>query len=234
MQWAAEISPLFAVELAVDDEPSSWRPATALCAAGPELLGLVAMVGERLGAREQRVAASLTLMGYAARLVSPTAAVLLRAGLLLDVRPAAVRWRYRREAGFQLAMPAVTASPVGAAEAAAAAWSSGVVDGHLRLVVESVRQVTPIAAGLLWGNVASSLAGALRTLALDGGVPVAACRAAGDAMLARGPLRGTGELTTDRGRLSFVRRSCCLYYRLPGGGLCGDCPLPRTGGAGRR
>ena len=23
----------------------------------------------------------------------------------------------------------------------------------------------------------------------------------------------------------FVRRSCCLYYRLPAGGKCGDCAL---------
>ncbi|MGH3410268.1 MAG: (2Fe-2S)-binding protein [Streptosporangiaceae bacterium] len=25
--------------------------------------------------------------------------------------------------------------------------------------------------------------------------------------------------------LGFRRHSCCLYYRLPGGGLCGDCAL---------
>ena len=24
---------------------------------------------------------------------------------------------------------------------------------------------------------------------------------------------------------AFTRRTCCLYYRLPGGGLCGDCVL---------
>jgi ferric iron reductase protein FhuF len=23
----------------------------------------------------------------------------------------------------------------------------------------------------------------------------------------------------------FLRNSCCLYYRLPDGGLCGDCVL---------
>ena len=30
--------------------------------------------------------------------------------------------------------------------------------------------------------------------------------------------------------LSFRRRSCCLYYRLPGGALCGDCGLARPSG----
>ncbi|TDC76951.1 ferric iron reductase, partial [Actinomadura sp. 7K507] len=23
----------------------------------------------------------------------------------------------------------------------------------------------------------------------------------------------------------FVRHNCCLYYRVPGGGMCGDCGL---------
>ena len=35
-------------------------------------------------------------------------------------------------------------------------------------------------------------------------------------MLAEGPLAGTGRRLRD-GR--FARRSCCLYYRLPGAGV---------------
>ncbi|MEU7551440.1 (2Fe-2S)-binding protein [Streptomyces sp. NPDC044571] len=27
--------------------------------------------------------------------------------------------------------------------------------------------------------------------------------------------------------MAFVRRSCCLYYKVPGGGFCGDCVLRR-------
>ncbi|MEU4231576.1 (2Fe-2S)-binding protein [Nonomuraea sp. NPDC026600] len=26
----------------------------------------------------------------------------------------------------------------------------------------------------------------------------------------------------------FVRRSCCLYYRLPSGGECSDCAFPAS------
>jgi ferric iron reductase protein FhuF len=37
-----------------------------------------------------------------------------------------------------------------------------------------------------------------------------------------GPLAGTGRRLPD-GR--FVRRSCCLLYRLPGAGTCLDCIL---------
>jgi ferric iron reductase protein FhuF len=36
-------------------------------------------------------------------------------------------------------------------------------------------------------------------------------------------LAGSGGIIS--GDLGFRRRSCCLFYRLPGGGTCGDCPL---------
>lgn len=40
---------------------------------------------------------------------------------------------------------------------------------------------------------------------------------------------GTGTFLHEEGLgVAFVRRSCCLYYQVPGGGLCGDCVL-RTG-----
>jgi hypothetical protein len=42
-------------------------------------------------------------------------------------------------------------------------------------------------------------------------------------LLATGMLRRAGQLTG--GGLEFRRNSCCLYYRVPGGSLCGDCSL---------
>ncbi|MEV0504296.1 (2Fe-2S)-binding protein, partial [Streptomyces spectabilis] len=36
-------------------------------------------------------------------------------------------------------------------------------------------------------------------------------------------LRSTGTLDGT----AFRRRSCCLYYRCPNGGLCGDCCFDR-------
>jgi ferric iron reductase protein FhuF len=40
-------------------------------------------------------------------------------------------------------------------------------------------------------------------------------------------LLGLGELSATAAQLSpsFRRASCCLLYRLPGRGLCGDCVL---------
>jgi ferric iron reductase protein FhuF len=184
---------------------------------------LIDAVGARLGRPERRVAASLVVLGYAARLVGPTLAVLLRDGLLLDARPDRVRYDYT-DLGFRLALPDPRGWR-GEPDALRAAWCATVLDGHLALLVDAVRTEVPVAAGLLWGNVASGLTGALRALAGSVAVPLDTCLATGLALLDHGPLRGSGSLAVHSGRLAFRRRSCCLYYRLPGGGTCADCCL---------
>ena len=96
---------------------------------------------------------------------------------------------------------------------------------------EGVRSATAqrdfVNATLARADVASGLAGALRALVQSGTVPLADCRATGLELLDHGPLRDSGILTVHSGQLAFVRRSCCLYYRIEGGGLCGDCALAR-------
>ena len=204
------------------------RPAGDLCAPGGDTAAatdLVQAIGSWLGTDERRVAASLVVLGYAARLVGPAVAVLLRDGLVVDLRPDRVRYTYRPAEGFRLGAPEPTGWR-GPPEPLRAAWCEVVLDGHLGPLIDGVRRVVPVAAGLLWGNVASGLAGALRALAAHGDVPASRCHAAGRALLAHGPLRGSGELRLTGAQLSFRRRSCCLYYRLEGGGTCGDCPLP--------
>ncbi|MFI2643924.1 (2Fe-2S)-binding protein [Streptomyces sp. NPDC018610] len=39
---------------------------------------------------------------------------------------------------------------------------------------------------------------------------------------------GTGTVTGTSTGATFRRRSCCLYYRVPGGGVCGDCCFARA------
>jgi ferric iron reductase protein FhuF len=99
-----------------------------------------------------------------------------------------------------------------------------------------------LADGLLWGNAASALAGALGVLTaarpdlreqaaevasalLDTGL----LRGTGD-LRGTGELSGTGDLDVSGAGLGFRRRSCCLFYRLPGGRLCADCFLTRPPG----
>jgi ferric iron reductase protein FhuF len=195
---------------------------------GP-VVDLIDAVAGWLDHAERRVAASLAVLGYAARLVGPTLAVLLREGILLDVRPHQVHYEFTPQRGLTLTLthPAGWHTPP---QHHAQAWCAGVVDAHLRPLVHAVRADTPVAAGLLWGNVASGITGALRALADQGTVPLGRCHAAGLAILDHGPLRGSGTLTIHDARLAFRRRSCCLYYRLDyyrlnGAGTCGDCPL---------
>jgi ferric iron reductase protein FhuF len=202
--------------LSFAESVESGRPAADLAAAVPALLSAVARAS---GAREPRVAASLVVLGYSARLLGPSVAVLLRDGVLLDVAPARVRFGYAPGTGFQLALP----SPRGVCgPGLAARWREVVVDDHLAMVVAAVRAQVRVAVPLLWGNVASGLVGTLAALVCADVATVDTCVAFAADALAGGPLAGTGELD---GTLRFRRRSCCLYYRVPGGGYCGDCPF---------
>ena len=108
-------------------------------------------------------------------------------------------------------------------------------------VVAAVRARAAVAERVLWGNVASSVASARQLVAAVR--PDAAPRAAdvGRHLLTTAPFAATATLRDpappDVG-WTFQRRSCCLYYRVPGGGICGDCvlrrPVRRTRTAGDR
>ncbi|MGI5228392.1 (2Fe-2S)-binding protein [Actinoallomurus sp. CA-142502] len=211
----ARIGPFFSV----DTDPGIaghplWRPFTEL--AGRALPDQIAAVRARLGTGEERVAASLLFQGIAGRLWSPVLAAAVEHGVLPDLDPARTYWRAASPGPVLLAAP----EPPGLV-ADASAVHRVVVDRHLRPLVSALREVTPVAEGLLWGNAASALAGALTVLAgARPGSTAPADRLVRE-LLEVPPLRGTGEL----GPRGFQRRSCCLYYRVPGGGLCGDCAL---------
>ncbi|MCW2864367.1 MAG: hypothetical protein JWP48_6075 [Actinoallomurus sp.] len=211
----ARVGPFFAVDTDPDiaDHPL-WRPFTELH--GRALPAQVAAVRAKLGTDEARVAASLLFQGIAGRLWSPVLAAAVEHGVLPDLEPARTYWRAASPGPVLLAAP-----EVGGLSPDPAAVRRVVVEGHLRPLVAAVRALTPVAEGLLWGNAASALTGALAVL--SGARPASAApgRRLVEELLGTPPLRGTGTL----GPRGFLRRSCCLYYRVPGGGLCGDCAL---------
>jgi hypothetical protein len=211
----ARVGPYFSVETSRDvaGHPP-WRPFTELC--GPALAEQVAGVLARLGTDEARVAASLLFQGVAGRLWSPVLAAAAGHGLAPDLDPAATYWRVASPGPVLLAAPGA-----GRVGADAASVRRVVVERFLCPLVEAVLAVTPVAEGLLWGNAASALAGALAVLARARPEVSGPAGRLVEELLARPPLRGTGTL----GPLGFRRHSCCLYYRVPGGGLCGDCAL---------
>ncbi|WP_020657194.1 (2Fe-2S)-binding protein [Streptomyces sp. Amel2xE9] len=188
----------------------------------------VRRVAAGIGAREPRVAASVAHQALAARLWSVALGCAVRYGRLPDLDPRLLRWDPAGSAPEDLWLTEVRERPADPATLAGA-----VLHGHLEPLAAALRARHGPAAGLLRGNAASALAGAARQLARwarENGDPEAAgrTRALAADLLAHPLLAGAGTLTAHGTDLAFRRRSCCLYYRVPGGGVCGDCCFARV------
>ncbi|WP_333777997.1 (2Fe-2S)-binding protein [Streptomyces sp. IBSBF 3136] len=220
------------------------------------LTSRVATVADRLRTGEARVAASIAHQGLAARLWSTALACAALYGRVPDLGPALLCWDGAAPAPDDLWLTEVREAPGGPG-----ALAETVLHGHLRPLGEALTARYGVAAGLLWGNAGSALAGAARELdrwaRVHGRTDVAErTRLLTDGLFAHPLLRTTGTRTTgptaarttgptaarttgtasDRATgtrtvAAFRRRSCCLYYRVPGGGVCGDCCFSRPPGS---
>ncbi|MFJ6700228.1 (2Fe-2S)-binding protein [Streptomyces sp. NPDC091272] len=177
-------------------------------------------VAARLRAPERRVAASIAHLGIVARLWS----VALGSAALYDAVPdlaaEGLLWDPDGSAPDDLLLVA----PVRELRVSAATLRTTVLQGHLVPLAEAFRRDGNISSQLLWGNAGSALAAAvsqLRLWARDMDRPEVGRRAATIAheLFALPELKSTGALKAG----AFRRNSCCLYYRCPAGGLCGDC-----------
>ncbi|MGW4550179.1 (2Fe-2S)-binding protein [Streptomyces violaceorubidus] len=189
----------------------------------------VRRVAVALGAAETRVAASVAQQGLAARLWSVTLACAVLYGHVPDLDPRLLHWDPGATAPDDLWLTEVHALAGDSATVAEV-----VLTTHLAPLTEAVYARYGVARGLLRGNAASALAGAGRELdrwaRRHGRTDTAArARSLTADLLAHPLLAGTGTLTGT----SFRRRSCCLYYRVPGKGVCGDCCFPSPPGPGR-
>lgn len=208
---------------------TGWQPAELLYAtngggagAGKHRSALDAILDDtatRLGGCERRVAASLLFQGYAARLLSPQVGCMVTMGCVPAVPAARLSWRRPDTQVVELG------SVPGAGWRGPADVLIGLVltqsfDEHLRPLATALRARVPIPASLLRDNAASALIGALR---LIDGTTAAGWRFLAGQALDHPLLRGAGTIGFDES--AFVRRSCCLYYRVDNGGICGDCPL---------
>jgi hypothetical protein len=198
--------------------PAQARPLRALVD-GPDVLAdrvlatrraLAARAGVPVAAIEPRAAASTLHLGLAARIASPVLAaeVVHGAGLPLDLDRLRID-----EADGALSLAADGAAPLPAEQ---------VLSDVLVPLVDAFGRAS-VSRRVLWGNVAAAFAGAAGVLGALEPVTAPSGRAVVDRLLRRPRLDGTGAWTES----GFRRASCCLYYRLPGGGLCGDCVLRR-------
>ncbi len=181
------------------------------------------MVADALHAPEPRIAASVAQQGLAARLWSAALGCAVLYGRIPDLDPRLLCWDPDGSAPDDLWLTRLRPLPGDAATLA-----DTVLHAHLEPLTAALHTRHRVATGLLWGNAASALAGAARQLDLwaraDGRPEVAArTRTLTTALLGHPLLADTGTLTGT----AFRRRSCCLYYRLPGGGVCGDCCFTR-------
>jgi hypothetical protein len=102
------------------------------------------------------------------------------------------------------------------------AFPSVILDGLVGPILSAFQREYRLSTKVLWGNVASGLAGAAGMIGRPEAFDLV------DDVLRVPPLRGTGEFFRPDpavDRRFFVRRSCCLFYRIPGAGTCGDCVL---------
>jgi hypothetical protein len=211
----------------------AWRRFTALTEE-PAVLGqrvdaVARAVADRAGIEVDRVdrrsAASLTHLGLTARLVCPPLGAALLGGMLLDLDASRLWWRDVL-GPVPLALPEPTGRPIGSADVAtaAAALASDLSDGPVAALVEAVAAVG-VSRKILWGNVASAVAGARAGLVAAAPEHAPRIRATVEGLLAMGAFAGAGAFSGPAAARRFRRNSCCLYYRVPGGGYCGDCVL---------
>ncbi|MFJ9537382.1 (2Fe-2S)-binding protein [Streptomyces sp. NPDC101225] len=224
---AAPQGPLPTLARAYGDQSSGAGPGTEPAAGSAAEPGTqsdpitfrVEKVARTLRAPEARIAASVAHLGLAARLWSVTLGCAVLCDRVPDLDPALLHWDPGATAPDDLWLSEVRALPAHAASVA-----DTVLVGHLEPLAAALRARHRIAAGLLRGNAASALAGAARQLeqwAVRHGRDGSALRtrALTAQLLGHPLLSATGTLTGT----AFRRRSCCLYYRVPGGGVCGDC-----------
>ena len=240
LRTAAGVGPYFAVELAA--EGPSWRRFADLVEDGAvlrERVGAVrAALAQRTGlavdAIDERATASLHSLALAARLLAPAFAAAVLTGTVPVLDVAAVRWQEVVGGPVPVAFLDPPAALAQRPEELAALLDRHVIRTVVAPLVASFGAEFRLSAKVLWGNVASALGGAATMLtgAASPGRPGAASaeRALGlaEELLTAGSLRGHGRYVRPwpgRPERFFVRHSCCLFYRVPGGGTCGDCVL---------
>jgi hypothetical protein len=208
LEAAATLGPYFTWD--PYDGDSSWRPlddllnpavATERVEAGRQTLMTMSGLGrDEIGERE---VASITFLGLASRLLSPPLAALAIDGVV--VAPERLWWRPVPGGPIPMAYAGRTDRPA---------------LGLVAPILEVYRERFVLSPQVLWGNVASALGGAAGMIARQSAFGARAF-ALVEEMLARPPLLGSATVTG----LSLRRNNCCLYYRIPGGGTCGDCVL---------
>ncbi len=213
-----------------------WRPCAELLRSAAWIEQLVerTRLGLALGGSvaevdvEDRVAASTAHLGVLARLVSPAVALTTLTRHAPDL--GAHLWfrfdKHRLQARLDYA---------GLVDDAAWARADDSMTGPLVRALllpfgDLLAGTTGLTPVIVLGNTASALRGAVTVLrGASPAVGSVAEQLVGD-LLTVSELSGSWVVAPDgpAGQIRWRRQSCCLFYRIPGAGLCGDCVLTRV------
>jgi ferric iron reductase protein FhuF len=225
LEDVAALGPFFAVSAdPAEQVDPTWTPWREFYDDPSVMAARIDLVARALGTADRRVAASIALQGLAARLVSPMLAVAAEHRVVPRWSPETLHWRLAVSGPWPMweSDPGIT--DLNAADDAGLATGvvAALVEPHMAALVEVTRAVESVSGRVLRGNVASAVAaaGALVARARPAAARTGSVIVAG--LLDTPLLSGAGRFETG---WSFRRRSCCLYYRVPGGGICGDCVL---------
>lgn len=235
LDLAAAVGPYFALDRWTGD--ADWRPLGELAEDARVLTERVSAAREALATRsgesvaevEERATASIVFLGLAARLVSPAVACAVLADRVPDLRLETLWWKPVDGGPWPLARTADGGAAAGPGDLAEQ-LDARILVPIVTPLLEAFSDTFSLSEQVLRGNVASSVVGAQAMVAAAHPDRAAAGGRLVARLLQHGTLRGTGDL--DGSRPGFVRRSCCLFYRVPGAGLCGDCVLDEAPPAG--
>jgi ferric iron reductase protein FhuF len=197
---------------------------------------LAAAAGRPSADIELRVAASVTQLGLAARLLSPLLAVAVISGQLLDMDLDQLRWQPELGSTFPLSVQTDTsADPRTTTEYASLraeltqTMTRAIVEGPAGALVDALTSCCSVSPIVLWGNIASALNAAGTIISANRPRSTDRTYALLSAVLSEPPF----GMSTPTPGPRFRRRSCCLIYRITPGqqpAVCQDCVLqPDTG-----
>ncbi len=208
-----------------DAAGAGWVSCGTLVSDADALATVVRGTMPGFGAADEEVAASLFVEAYAFRVAVGVLGAYTLGLPVPDPEAATVSVRVDKPRPTAVAY----LDPV-VRHANATTVAAGLVDGHLRPLVERIRERFVVGERLLRGNVAAACSVVFRALAATGSDRVSVIdRALQFHNACEGWFAGVGQYTVlhagTREGWYWDRTSCCLWYRTEGGGYCDNCSL---------
>lgn len=172
------------------------------------------------------VAASLTQLGLAVRLVQPVVRLALTAGVVPRLTLEDLWWRGELYNPAPLGFTTLTGRRPADCEDVARALLADAIDPVLDPLGAAVIRARRVSPQVLRGNTVAAIAAAARSFDRVAGHGGPGPTRHGERLVqtvltARSDPRASHLAPNG----NFERDTCCLIYRVPGAGFCADCPL---------